>query len=149
MKNNNILTIIITILICFDLFSCGVNKNQKEKDNYQKVLYSKLENNDNASLEILNQINFISKQLESKEKGDPYVSTNVKNIITLSKITAKVTGLGYFGNSYELTKKNLSKWRRWYKENSKYIYYEIINGEKIIAITYPNGEKIILDNNSN
>jgi hypothetical protein len=142
------LAIISTFLITLILCSCGANKNQEAKDDYQKVLYTELENNDNASLEILNQINFISKQLGFKEKGKHYVSTNAENIITLSKIPAKVTALGTLGKSYELTRENLSKWEKWYKENSKYIYYEVINGEKFIAIKYPNGEKIVLDNNS-
>ena len=131
-KLNN-LAVIITIFTSLTLCNCGVNRNQKIKDNYQKLLYSKLENNDNASLEILNQINFISNQLEFKEKGKPYVSANVENIIDLSKIPAKVTGLGYFGNSYELTRKNLSKWENWYKKDSKYIYYEVIDRKKFIA----------------
>lgn len=142
------LTFISVIFIFLIVCSCGVNKNQEAKDNYQKVSYTKLENNDNASLEILNQINFISKQLEFKKGGKPHVSTNAENIIILSKIPAKVTALGYLGNSYELTSENLSKWKKWYVENSKHIYYEVIDGEKLIAIKYPNGEKIILDNNS-
>lgn len=126
------------------LVSCGITKNEENPNNYNEVAYVELNNNNDASLEVLNQLNFIGKQLERKKDGKFYSSYVVDNIITLSGISAEIDGLGTLGNSYKLTGETLNKWKSWYANNAEHITFEMIGNKKHIVVNYPNGKKTTL-----
>ena len=137
--------IVLKFLIAFFIVSsCGLNKTEKTKELHKELSYAKLDNNKDASLEILNQLRFLEQQLIRKQNNKPYVSTNAKNISILSRIPANIEGTGYLGNTFELSQKLIDKWNLWYKQYSKYIAYEIIDNQKHFIVNYPNGEKVIL-----
>lgn len=141
--NSNFKLLIVFYLIVI-FVSCGINKDEKNRNNYNEVVYVELKNNNDASLEVLNKLNFIGKQLERKKDGKFYSSYVVDNIITLSGIRAEVDGLGTLGNSYKLTKETLEEWKSWYLNNAEYIVFEMIDNKKHIVVNYPNGYKATL-----
>ncbi|WP_299125903.1 hypothetical protein [uncultured Tenacibaculum sp.] len=141
MRKITFITVIIIIVMNFS--NCYVRNVQNNE--YSELVYKPLDNNINASAEVLNQINFIERQLKRKLDGRNYINYGVvENIIILSKIETKITALGTFGNSYEITKESLSKWKKWYKNNSKYFFFRNEGNDKFLGIKYPNGEKIVL-----
>lgn len=145
---SNVFKLLKVFILTLSIFSCGVNKKEKSDKLYKETSYTKLEDNKDASMEVLNQINFIKNQLERKENGKPYEATSVVgNIVILSGISSEITGIGFLGNTYELNQKTVSKWDDWYKENKDNIFYETIDGIKHIVVNYSNGKKVILKEN--
>lgn len=139
--NTNNFKLLIGLYLIVIFVSCGVNNNEKSLNNYNEVEYAELNNNSDASLEVLNQLNFISKQFERKNDGKFYSSYVVDNIITLSGIRAEIDGLGTLGNSYKLTEEIINKWKSWYINNAEHITFEMIDNKKHIVVNYPNGKK--------
>lgn len=139
-KKQHIFSCIRMFLIALLFISCGSTKKANQEE-YKATYYTKLENNDSASLEILNQIHFLEKQLKRKEQGLPYSTHTAQNLVTLSGISSTVIAIGYFGNQYKITQEVLNEWKKWYEENSKYISYRIIDNAKYINYQTPNGEK--------
>ena len=139
--NTNNFKLLIGLYLIGIFVSCGVNTNKKSLNNYNEVEYAELNNNSDASLEVLNQLNFISKQFERKNDGKFYSSYVVDNIITLSGIRAEIDGLGTLGNSYKLTEEIINKWKSWYINNAEHITFEMIDNKKHIVVNYPYGKK--------
>lgn len=139
--NTNNFKLLIGFYLIVIFVSCGVNNNEKSLNKYNEVEYAELNNNSDASLEVLNQLNFISKQFERKNEGKFYSSYVVDNIITLSGIRAEIDGLGTLGNSYKLTEQTINKWKSWYINNAEHITFEMIDNKKHIVVNYPNGKK--------
>jgi hypothetical protein len=135
--------IAVIMIIGMSFSNCYVRNVQNNE--YSELVYKPLDNNINASAEVLNQINFLGRQLKRKLDGKNYVNYGVvENIIILSKIETKITALGTFGNSYEITEESLFKWKKWYANNSKYFFFHTKGNDKFLGIKYPNGEKIVL-----
>ncbi|CAM1367684.1 hypothetical protein TPENAI_60268 [Tenacibaculum litopenaei] len=131
------------MIIGMSFSNCYVRNVQNNE--YLELVYKPLDNNINASAEVLNQINFLGRQLKRKLDGKNYVNYGVvENIVILSKIETKITALGTFGNSYEITEESLFKWKKWYANNSKYFFFLTKGNDKFLGIKYPNGEKIVL-----
>ncbi len=95
-KKLHIFSCIRMFLIALLFISCGSTKKASQEE-YKATFYAKLENNDNASLEILNQIYFLEKQLKRNDQGLPYSTHMAQNLVTLSGISTTVSAIGYLG----------------------------------------------------
>ncbi len=113
---------LIGALLLVIFINCGANNNQE----YDEIKYEKLKNNNDISLEILNQLDFIEKQLERKKNGKSYTFTNAEVLSNLTGIKAEISGLGTLGNSYEVSEAVLDKWKNWFEKNKHLLYWDRI-----------------------
>lgn len=76
--------------------------------------------NKDASIELLNRIDFLEKQLKRK-KAKFYL---VEDIVNLSGITTESWDGSWIGVQYFPSENEILKWKKWIEDNKEKLYYE-------------------------